>query len=78
MLNVLGLQSLEYRRNFHMSTFMFRALNGYNKCERIVSLFIYLSDTRDVVTRSATNRDLIVKPTRTLFGRKAEVHGQDH
>ena len=71
MLHTLKLQSLYYRRDLHISLFMYKVLNENILNKQIICLFGYLEDTRPQQTRASTNHDVVVNKYRTLFGRKS-------
>ncbi len=71
MLHNLKLQSLYYRRDIHISVFMYKVLNGYISDEQIIHLFVYLEDTRSQNTRASTRHDLVIAKCKTMFGRKS-------
>ena len=70
MLAELKLTTLFYRRDFHISIFMYKILSGLIKSVDICSLFEYLEDQRYRVTRAVSHHELVVPHTRTSFGRK--------
>ena len=69
MLQNLKLQSLYYRRDLHISLFMYKVLNGYILDEQIIRLFVYLEDARPHNTRATASHDVVVNKCRTMFGR---------
>ena len=71
MLAELGLMSLYARRDFHLNVSMYKIQNGLVKSIELVSMFVFLEENRDRLTRAAANKDLVIPFTRTIFGKKS-------
>ena len=70
MLSELGIMSLFARRDFHLNIYMYKIRNDLIKSVELLALFEPLEGSRNRVTRAVTSNDLVVRFTRTAFGRK--------
>ncbi len=71
MLSELNLMSLYARRDFHLNVFMYKIQNELIHAVELVAMFELLDENRERLTHAATNKDLAIPFTRTIFGRKS-------
>ena len=71
----LGLQSIETRRNYFTATLMFKIKNEIAP-KRLLDLFVYSKDTHEFLTRSASNNNFQVpEPKYELYRNSFKYQG---